>query len=160
MYASSGAILVNNNMPVIGEFDSSFKISMGQRTSNSFSAMMNIPLTSNAALRVVGITKKEKGYINNLNLSGDNGGNIDNETFRAMLSVDLTKNLNLYIHILRLIHLGRLFMQTVKSIQLLMLAGGPALNFVPNDMKTRAVEDCNATGHYDSYHDPSLGIHI
>ena len=155
---SSGAILVNNNMPVIGEFDSSFKISMGQRNSNSFSAMMNIPLTSNAALRVVGITKKEKGYINNLNLSGDNGGNIDNETFRAMLSVDLTKNLNLLYSYSTFDSSGSAVYANCEVYTTSpMLAGGPALNFVPNDMKTRAVEDCNATGHYDSYHDPSFG---
>ena len=65
---SSGAILVNNNLPVVGEFDSSVKVSMGQRNLNSVAAMMNLPLTSNAAMRVVGITKKQDGYINNLDL--------------------------------------------------------------------------------------------
>ena len=49
-------------------------------------------------------------------------------------------------------------LRTVKSYtNSSMLAGGPALNFIPNDMKTRAVEDCNATGHYDSYHDSTFG---
>ena len=68
---------------------------MGQRNLNSVSAMVNIPLASNAALRVVGITKKQDGYINNLDGFGDDGGIIDNETFRTMLSVDITEDLNL-----------------------------------------------------------------
>jgi len=92
---TSGAILVNNNLPVVGEFDSSVKVSMGQRNLNSVSAMVNLPLTSNAALRVVGITKKQDGYINNLDGFSDDGGIIDNESFRAMLSVDITEDLNL-----------------------------------------------------------------
>ena len=86
---SSGAILINNNLPVIGEFDSSLKVSMGQRYLKSVAAMVNVPITSNAALRVVGITKKQNGYINNLDGFGEDGGIINNETFRAMLSVCL-----------------------------------------------------------------------
>ena len=58
---TSGAILVNSNTPVIGEFESSVKVSMGQRNLNSVSTMINIPLTSNASLRVVGIDKTQDG---------------------------------------------------------------------------------------------------
>ena len=155
---SSGAILVNNNLPVIGEFDSSVKVSMGQRNLNSVSAMVNIPLLSNAALRVVGITKKQDGYINNLDGFGDDGGIIDNETFRAMLSVDITEDLNLLYTYSMFDSSGTpVYANCEVYTTSPMLAGGPALNFVPNDMKTRAVEDCNATGHYDSYHDSTFG---
>ena len=38
-----------------------------------------------------------------------------------------------------------------------MLAGGPALAAVTQGMKTRAVNDCKATGHFDSYHDATFG---
>ena len=155
---SSGAILVNNNLPVIGEFDSSVKVSMGQRNLNSVSAMVNIPLLSNAALRVVGITKKQDGYINNLDGFGDDGGIIDNETFRAMLSVDIAEDLNLLYTYSMFDSSGTpVYANCEVYTTSPMLAGGPALNFVPNDMKTRAVEDCNATGHYDSYHDSTFG---
>ena len=155
---SSGAILVNNNLPVIGEFDSSVKVSMGQRNLNSVAAMVNIPLASNAALRVVGITKKQDGYINNLDGFGDDGGIIDNETFRAMLSVDIVENLNLLYTYSMFDSSGTAVYANCEVYTTSpMLAGGPALNFIPNDMKTRAVEDCNATGHYDSYHDSTFG---
>ena len=155
---SSGAILVNNNLPIIGEYDSSVKVSMGQRNLNSVSAMVNIPLASNAALRVVGISKKQDGYINNLDRLGDDGGIIDNETFRAMLSVDITEKLNLLYTYSMFDSSGTpVYANCEVYTTSPMLAGGPALNFVPNDMKTRAVEDCNATGHYDSYHDSTFG---
>ena len=155
---SSGAILVNNNLPVVGEFDSTVKVSMGQRNLNSVSAMVNLPLTSNAALRVVGITKKQDGYINNLDGFGDDGGIIDNETFRAMLSVDITEDLNLLYTYSMFDSSGTaVYANCEVYTNSPMLAGGPALNFIPNDMKTRAVEDCNATGHYDSYHDSTFG---
>ena len=71
---TSGAILVNNNMPVIGEFDSSVRVSMGQRNLNDVAVMVNLPLMSNAALRVVGMNKRQDGYINNLDGYGKDGG--------------------------------------------------------------------------------------
>ena len=155
---TSGAILVNNNLPVVGEFDSSVKVSMGQRNLNSVSAMVNLPLTSNAALRIVGITKKQDGYINNLDGFSDDGGIIDNETFRAMLSVDITEDLNL-------LYTQSMFNSSGTAVysncevytNSPMLAGGPALGVVTQGMKTRAVNDCKATGHYDSYHDATFG---
>jgi len=155
---SSGAILVNNNLPVIGEFDSSAKVSMGQRALNSFSAMVNIPLTSNAAVRLVGIRKNQDGYINNLDGFGDDGGIIDNESFRTMLSIDITEAINLlYTHSTFDSSGTAVYANCEVYTNSSMLAGGPALNFVPNDMKTRAVEDCNTSGHYDSYHDSTFG---
>ena len=125
---TSGAILINNNLPVVGEFDSSVKVSMGQRHLNSVSAMVNLPLTSNAALRIVGITKKQDGYINNLDGFSDDGGIIDNETFRAMLSVDITEDLNL-------LYTQSMFNSSGTAVysncevytNSPMLAGGPAL---------------------------------
>ena len=75
---TSGAILVNNNLPVIGEFDSSVRVSMGQRNLNDLAVMLNMPISSKAALRVVGMTKQQDGYINNLDGFGKDGGIIDN----------------------------------------------------------------------------------
>ena len=98
------------------------------------------------------------GYINNLDGFGDDGGIIDNETFRAMLSVDITEDLNLLYTYSMFDSSGTpVYANCEVYTNSPMLAGGPALNFVPNDMKTRGVEDCNATGHYDSYHDSTFG---
>ena len=155
---TSGAILVNNNLPVVGEFDSSVKVSIGQRSLNSVSAMVNLPLTSNAALRVVGITKIQDGYINNLDGFSDDGGIIDNETFRAMLSVDITEDLNLlYTHSMFDSSGTAVYSNCEVYTNSPMLSGGPALGVVTQGMKTRAVNDCKATGHYDSYHDATFG---
>ena len=155
---SSGAILVNNNLPVVGEFDSSVKVSMGQRNLNSVAAMVNVPLTSNAAMRFVGITKKQDGYINNLDGFADDGGIIDNETFRAMLSVDITEDLNLLYTYSMFDSAGTpIYANCEVYTNSNMLSGGPAINVLTNGMKTRAVESCRSDSHYNAYHPLTAG---
>ena len=92
---TTGAILVNNNTPNVGKFESSVKVQMGQRFLTNIAAMTNIPLTSSAALRVVAMQKKQDGYIKNLDTFGKDSGQIDNFTGRAMLGIDFTDRLNL-----------------------------------------------------------------
>ena len=122
-------------------FDSSVKVSMGQRNLNSVAAMVNVPLTSNAALRFVGITKKQDGYINNLDGFADDGGIIDNETFRAMLSVDITEDLNLLYTYSMFDSAGTpVYANCEVYTNSHMLSGGPAINVLTNGMKTRTVE--------------------
>jgi len=164
---SSGAILVNNNLPVIGEFDSSMKVSLGFRNLKSFAAMLNVPLTSNAALRVVGITKKQDGYIKNIdrftddggiNLSPDDGGIIDNESFRAMLSIDITENLNLLYKYSMFDSGGTpVYANCEVYTNSNMLSGGPAINVLTKGMKTRAVDSCRSDSHYSAYHPLTAG---
>ena len=153
---TSGAILVNNNMPVIGEFDSSVRVSMGQRNLNDLAVMLNMPISSKAALRVVGMTKQQDGYINNLDGFGKDGGIIDNETMRAMLSLDVTDDLNMLFSISSFNTGGTpVYPNCEVYTSGQTLSGNLTLTGFPAGMNTRAFNACSTSGHYDSYHDDS-----
>lgn len=151
---TSGAILVNNNMPVIGEFDSSVRVSMGQRNLNDVAVMVNLPLMSNAALRVVGMNKRQDGYINNLDGFGKDGGIIDNESIRVMLSIDVTDDLN-FNYSLSSFNTGGTPVYPNCNVYTSAgtLSGGTLLTGFTPGMKQRAHDACVSSGHYDSYHD-------
>ena len=151
---TSGAILVNNNMPVIGEFDSSVRVGMGQRNLNDVAVMVNLPLMSNAALRVVGINKRQDGYINNLDGFGKDGGIIDNESIRVMLSVDVTDDLNFTYSLSSFNTSGTpVYPNCNVYTSAGTLSGGALLTGFTPGMKQRAHDACVSSGHYDSYHD-------
>ena len=155
---TSGAILVNSNTPVIGEFESSVKVSMGQRNLNSVSTMINIPLTSNASLRVVGIDKTQDGYIKNLDSFGKNSGDIDNLSARAMLGVDITESLSMLYTVSTFQTDGTALgancnVYTTGST----LSGAAAFAGFTSAQKQRVYDNCSSSGHYETYHDESYG---
>ena len=155
---TSGAILVNNNTPVIGEFESSVKVSMGQRNLNSVSTMINVPLTSNASLRFVGIDKTQDGYIKNLDSFGKNSGDIDNLSARAMLGVDITESLSMLYTVSTFQTDGTALgancnVYTTGST----LSGAAAFAGFTSAQKQRVYDNCSSSGHYETYHDESYG---
>lgn len=155
---TSGAILVNNNTPNVEGFESSVKVSMGQRNLNTVAAMTNIPLTSNAALRVVAMHKKQDGYIKNLDTFGKDSGDIDNFTGRAMLGIDISDRLNLLYTVSSFETSGTALgancnVYTTGST----LSGAAAFAGFTSAQNQRVYDNCSSSGHYETYHDESYG---
>jgi iron complex outermembrane receptor protein len=154
---TSGAILVNNNTPVMDVLESTVRLTMGQRNLNDLAVMLNIPISSNAAMRIVGMQKKQDGYINNLDSNGKDGGIVDNLSGRVMLSVDLSEDINILLT-------NSIFQTSGTPVYPncnvytngATLGGNTLLSGFTPGQKQRAFDACSLTGHYDSYHDNSF----
>jgi iron complex outermembrane receptor protein len=154
---TSGAILVNNNTPVMEEFQATFRTTIGQRNLNDVAAMVNLPITSNTALRIVSINKSQDGYIDNLDSIGMDGGMIDNESLRAMLSIDVTDNTNILLSHSTFNTDGTpVYPNCDVYTSGTTLAGSAALGGFSAGSKQRSYDACKETGHYESYHDGSM----
>ncbi|MFL2703956.1 MAG: TonB-dependent receptor [Gammaproteobacteria bacterium] len=156
---TTGAILVNNNTPNVGKFESSVKVQMGQRFLTNIAAMTNIPLTSSAALRVVAMQKKQDGYIKNLDTFGKDSGQIDNFTGRAMLGIDFTDRLNLLYTLSTFETSGTALGANcnVYTSGTSLPAAADSQGAFTSAQKQRVFDNCSSSGHYETYHDESFG---
>jgi len=111
--SQAGTIRIITNKPVIGEFQAGFDLSGSSvnhgATGYTVEGFANIPISDNAAIRLVGWTKESPGYIDNVPgtiiMLGNPGFVIDNADMvekdfnestisgmRALLKVDLNDN--------------------------------------------------------------------
>jgi iron complex outermembrane receptor protein len=89
--ALGGALRIINNKPVASEFQSSVDIgqsfTQGGDNSSSLNAMLNIPLIDDElALRIVGFTRNDGGYIDNIHRNEKNINSGETEGGRLLLA--------------------------------------------------------------------------
>jgi iron complex outermembrane recepter protein len=110
--SQSGTLRIITNKPVLEEFQSSFDLGIDTVRDGDMGytaeGMVNIPLTSNAALRLVGWHETQGGYIdnvpgtityaasgivrNNASLVAENVNDVETTGARALLKIDLNEN--------------------------------------------------------------------
>ena len=78
--SQSGTVRMITNKPVIGEFegrvDLGISTTAGGADSNKMEAMINLPLSENVALRMVGFSDNQGGYIDNVRGSFNPSGEV------------------------------------------------------------------------------------
>src|SRR5690606_20371858 len=102
----AGALRILSHSPDPGGFDASFLADVGITGSSSlrqrYNAMLNVPLVKDTmALRVVGFTRDEEGYIDNLGTGIDDANSLKSSGGRATLLWEPTDRLSLEARISR-----------------------------------------------------------
>ena len=102
----AGALRILSHSPDPGGFDASFLADVGVTGSSSlrqrYNAMLNVPLVKDTmALRVVGFTRDEEGYIDNLGTGIDDANSLKSSGGRATLLWEPTDRLSLEARISR-----------------------------------------------------------
>ena len=81
---SAGAISVMPNTPLLGAFDASVKVGIGNFDNREVTGMINAPLGESAAARISGTWQQRDGYIEDVR-SGRDSFNKDRQLVRGML---------------------------------------------------------------------------
>lgn len=85
-----GALVVRSKKPSLDGFDAAGRVEVGNFGTNSLEAMVNIPVSSNTAVRITGERSRTDGFIDNVTLGTDDDARRDFTTARAQLLTEFS----------------------------------------------------------------------
>lgn len=91
--ALAGAIVIKSNEPNPDEFATAARIEYGNLETYAVEGMVNIPVTSNSALRITAERNETEGAVENDNLNDKGAAGTDYSSIRARYLVDFTDRL-------------------------------------------------------------------
>lgn len=85
-----GALVIRSNNPQLDDFAAAGRLEVGNFDTYAFEAMVNVPITSNTAVRITGERSQTDGFIDNVTLRTDNEAKRNFTTLRAKVLTEFS----------------------------------------------------------------------
>ena len=89
-----GALVIRTNDPKLDEYEAAVRAEIGNFGTHNLEAMVNVPITSNTALRITGERTRTDGFIDNVTLGTDDDARRNFTTVRAKLRTEFADRFN------------------------------------------------------------------